>query len=376
MANDHSFLIHDVDPRPSPGTHVLAIGVGWYPHLLDGDPARLFSKHQNLGQLTSPPKSARAVAQWFVGQFNNPDRPLASVALLVSERAGDPRIAATIENVVVAVREWYARCDSHRDNLPILYFCGHGLGAGGLLSLLAENFGGDDLSPLNGALDFIRLRLGMARCSPRQQLFLIDSCRTDAKLTVTANGFAGVVPIQPDDSIAWTENPVFYSTLKGLAAYGRDDRSHFADALLAAFGGTASDDAEGDWRVNTDLLHRALSVHMKRKIEAGLASAQIPPADGLTTFDLHWLSGQPRVPVFVSCRPPEAAGSGALHFAPAGTNALAAAPPAVDHVWEVVLEAGRYDFEASFAPGPFKTARTDDFLVAPPYRKLPPLEVQ
>lgn len=377
MPKDHSFLIHDVDPPPVPGTHVLAIGVGRYPWLVNGDAAKPFEKHQNLGQLTSPPHSARDVAHWFRDEFHNPERPIASVALLTSEEGGDPEHAATIGNIVKAVEEWYRRCDSDAKNLPIFYFCGHGLAAGGLLSLLAEDFGSNELSPLKGALDFNRLQIGMARCRPRQQVFLVDACRTDAKLTVTANGFAGEVPIQPDDSIAWTERPIFYSTLKGLAAYGRAERSHFADALLAAFKGTGSDDSasEDEWRVNTDGLHEALHQHMRRKIEAGLASAQIAPAENLTTFDLHVLRGKPRVPVFVTCSPAAAAAQGQLHVGATGTDPLAPAPPAVEGVWEVVLEAGSYDFEARFGPGPFKTVRRTGFEVRPPQRKPKPLEV-
>jgi hypothetical protein len=309
------------------------------------------------------------VATWFTQRFKNPGRPLASVALLVSEPGGDPAAAATIDNVVRAIEQWFERCDSDKDNLPVLYFCGHGLASGALLSLLTESFGGNPHNALDGAIDFNRLHGGMARCAARQQLFLIDACRTDARMTRYADGYAGRVILQPTGN-AWSERPVFYSTLKGLQAFGRDERSHFAEALIAAFEGTASDDAEGDWRVNTDLLHRALSLHMQRKIEAGLASAQIPPADNLSTFDLHFLDQRPRVPVFVSCQPAAAIARGKLHYAVTGTTPLTEAPRAEKEVWELELEAGRYDFEARFDP-PFKTAAKQDFTVIPPYRKVP-----
>ena len=38
-----------------------------------------------MGQLTSPPHSARAVARWLIRSLRDPAKPLADVALLVSE---------------------------------------------------------------------------------------------------------------------------------------------------------------------------------------------------------------------------------------------------------------------------------------------------
>ena len=59
-------------------THVLVIGVGRYPHLKDGS-GRVLENHYGLGQLTSPPLSAAAIADWFVGApFRNPAAPLGS----------------------------------------------------------------------------------------------------------------------------------------------------------------------------------------------------------------------------------------------------------------------------------------------------------
>ena len=42
------------------GTHVLVIGVGRYPYLLDGEEP-LFAFHAGMGQLTSPPHSALGI---------------------------------------------------------------------------------------------------------------------------------------------------------------------------------------------------------------------------------------------------------------------------------------------------------------------------
>ena len=77
----------------SAGTHVLMISVGGYAHLLGGDPEQRLRNPMGLSQLSSPPLSANALANWFLGRqahaeakhgFNNSKAPLASIEMLVS----------------------------------------------------------------------------------------------------------------------------------------------------------------------------------------------------------------------------------------------------------------------------------------------------
>jgi hypothetical protein len=77
------FVVHET-PIAGSATHALVIGVGSYPHLLGGSGA-LCEDNEGLAQLTSPPVSARKFADWLICSFANPDKPLASVALLISE---------------------------------------------------------------------------------------------------------------------------------------------------------------------------------------------------------------------------------------------------------------------------------------------------
>ena len=71
----------------------MVVGVGRYRHLLGGDPEKLLDEPLGLEQLTSPPVSAEALADWLVQRqcdaargvgFNNPAAPLASVEMLLS----------------------------------------------------------------------------------------------------------------------------------------------------------------------------------------------------------------------------------------------------------------------------------------------------
>lgn len=366
-------------PQPAAGTHVLAVGVGRYPHLVGGDGVRL-KDHQGLGQLSSPPVSARAVATWFSESFRNPTRPLASVRLLVSEANPTPWVApdgspkavapATMDEVTAAFKAWFADGDSHEDNLLVFYFCGHGLASGAITALLTEDFGADPLNALDGAIDFHRNRLGMSRCKAKQQLYLVDACRTDADMTRYSVDYAGRVFVQPKAMGGTVERPVLYSTLLGQPAHGRVGMpSHFAQALIEAFEGAGGERSQGDWRVRTSTLHFAIDAHLHRRIRAGEISAQIAPADNLTSFDLHYLDKPPAVPVIVSCRPDQALPSATLRCL-SGANVVVQRPPG-NEPWEVSLPVGMYDFEATFAPGTFQPTKRSGEYVYPPELNVP-----
>ncbi len=68
--------------RVGPGTHALVIGVGGYPHL-DGGTGTLIEdplQYGNLGQLTSPPRSALAFANSLYESVHaNWKAPLATI---------------------------------------------------------------------------------------------------------------------------------------------------------------------------------------------------------------------------------------------------------------------------------------------------------
>src|ERR1700688_4388480 len=75
-------LVHEVYlEEGKPGTHAIVIGIGTYPF------GRDIHDDVALNDLKSPIKSAKAIADWLIQHYNNPDRPLASVALIVSDNA-------------------------------------------------------------------------------------------------------------------------------------------------------------------------------------------------------------------------------------------------------------------------------------------------
>ena len=371
--------MHQV-PQGGAATHILAIGVGRYPHLVGGTGPRL-PDHQGLGQLTSPPISARAVADWFIANFNNPGRPLSTVRLLLSEDSPQPFMnsktglvipvpSATIDTIADAFKAWKADGDTYPDNLMIFYFCGHGIANGAFTALLAEDFGKDTANALDGAIDFYRNRLGMNRCKAKQQLYLIDACRTTTDMTVYAEDYAGRVFVQPQTKSAGNLRPVLYSTLFGQQAYGRVGKmSYFAEALLAALSGAGGDESQGDWRVRTSSLHLAIEANLTRKANAGIATAQISPADDLITFDVHYMLAPPQVPVIVSCRPLAALAAANLRCLLGGALLQERVP--ANEAWEISLPVGSYDFEATFPGGQYQPGRRLGQYVYPPERNVP-----
>ena len=81
-----------VDAGPGPRTHALVIGIGGYEHLRGGAGAPLpnLLQYGNLGQLTSPARSALTIADALQSSMLDWQVPLGTVDLLVSTAPMDP----------------------------------------------------------------------------------------------------------------------------------------------------------------------------------------------------------------------------------------------------------------------------------------------
>jgi hypothetical protein len=386
------FLVHEVPVVGRPGTHVLIIGVGRYPHLIGGETP--CQNPDGMGQLSSPPISARELAAWFVAGYNDPGKELASVALLLSEADPQPFRNpktnepfdiedATGDNAEAAIREWRDRADSDPGNRLFFYFCGHGVCEGEDMALLTSDFCSDDHNPLQGAIDFRRLRGGLKKCKASEQVFFIDACRANSDVLIgDSDGWAGRVPLLPGRRPADLPRELavpYYATLAGDQAYARENSvSLFTEALLRSLRGAASDDPEGpagDWRVNTTRLQEAIDHFMKEPVFAGaIAGVQVPVAGQLPVFVFHRLTGPPEVPVYVGC---EAPGDNALaEFvclqggAERARRALADVDPAdPQREWSLPLPFGDYGFRAEVA-AEGQPRSIDSFGVRPVSRRV------
>jgi hypothetical protein len=367
-----------------PATHALVIGVSHYPHLPGGASKQKVANPDGMAQLASPAKSARAVAQWLIEQYDCPKRPLASVALLTSEKApgkfefkprgngkkaGVVPTAATMPAVKQAILDWHASGDTNPDHLLLFYFCGHGISAGVEQALLMADFGEQPHAPLAGALDFRRFHVNMEECAARNQCYFIDACRIGSALLKGNQGFSGDPVIQwvgaaPNPNGQMRLGPILFATLAEAGAYARAGKvSLYTEALLDCLAGAGSGDEAGPWEVQVSVLQRALTRLMREASDAlGMPLAQIPQGYLPGEITLNTLD-EPIVPVFVRVDPPEAQALAVLRYESGGKQEQRAPSP---ETWRLSVPTGKYSFFADFKKG-FKDAQLVDELVRPPF---------
>ncbi len=362
-------------------THAIVIGVGHYPHLPGGGKKK-FANAEGMGQLKSPPVSARAIANWLIESYNHPDKPLASLSLLLSD-SKDAKFKytvdkkkktvavkeATMAEVKPAITEWRSLGHQNAGHLLLFFFCGHGIALGPELSLLLSDFGASDVAPLDGAIDFRRFRQGMDECAAREQCYFVDACRVGSELLIKNTGFAGQPIIQSAGMVNNTgklrQAPVFYSTLSGAQAYAKPGKpSVYTEALLEAFAGAGSGDEEGEWRVRTNLLHDALGfMIIDASEQLKVPQLQIAPSDDLSSINLNVIDN-PRVPVIVSCKPKEANKEATLSCE--GAQLKMKRKPGEDP-WRLRLPADTYDFAAKLKD---KDVKKPQYTIRPTFRRV------
>lgn len=383
--------------RTGPATHALIIGVGHYPNLPGGSGKKKFPNPEGMRQLASPPASARAIARWLIERYECPARPLASVALLTSEKSPKPfahassgrngngpkpskvPVAATMDAVEQAILEWRDHGNENPDHLLLFYFCGHGLAAGTERALLMADFGAKPHAPFDGALDFRRFHSNMEECAARHQCYFVDACRVGSELLGRNAGYAGNPVVQ------WTGTgtnpngmlrlgPILYSTLADAKAYAQAGKaSVFADALLESLEGAGSADEDGPWQVRTTVLQRAvqqLMLHASQTLR--IPQAQIPAGEGgFVDFPLNTVE-TPRVPVFVRVEPQTMHPLATLRCE-GGSMKERRRPD--ETIWRLSVPAGKYSIFAEFTNGTRKATPYIDEPVRPPYWAKP-LRVQ
>ncbi|MEZ5360237.1 MAG: caspase family protein [Candidatus Zixiibacteriota bacterium] len=369
----------DVLNTGQPVTHAIVIGIGKYDHLVGGagNETRLSG---GLGQLSSPPISAGKFADWLLDEFNNPQKPLATVSMLISDVAGPvtyqhAKLAApvevseaTIDNVKSAVRQWITYGNDSEENMTIFFFCGHGVARGLVgLTLLLSDYGKDDLQPMEGALDFAAMFQGMAQCKASQQVYFVDACRKvcdiAARTTDTGN------PIIQDDKNRRYASPwntaVYHSALKGEAAYGRKDLpSFFTEELIKALNGLASNkrNAEQKWRICTAELLTPINKGLSL-----LGEASSRPEATNSIFEFHELKNEPQALALVYCKPKTK--NKEVELRCLKNNALYSSREPKDEDWQVfVSPGGMYDFEARVDTE--KKGEGLGYFILPPYQDV------
>jgi hypothetical protein len=366
-----------LDKTKKPGTHAIVIGIGRYPWL-EGGKKPTFDKSEGMEQLTSPPASAREFANWLLDTYDNPDAPLASVELLLSDAKSQQfkrgkkttKIdTAEFANVSEAVDQWVARAKHEKDVL-IFFFSGHGISAGNQVTLLCEDFGSKPRAPMRHAIDFTGMHIGLDQVSARCQCFFVDACRqgTQAILDSFKNYGQPIIEPQAAHNPKPRKTAVFHSTLPGQLAYGREQKpSYFTEALLRSMRGAGSDSEDNvTWWVETGQLLRGLSKVMPRIVEDTEDILPQPSTTDMSPFPLHRLPGTPKgIPVDVECDPEVDTAEAILSCTGAVSDKRNKKSA---ERWQLDLDAGKYTFRAAVAGR--KDGELRDAEIRPTYRLI------
>jgi hypothetical protein len=306
-----------------PKTHVLAIGVGKYPHLMDGT-GRRAQDPLGLGQLTSPPLSVKAFIEWCSAPeldpgaigFCNPTASLGSIEAVVSS---DPPLviqtprgpiqldAATLDNIRNAFEMWLNRVASNDANVGIFYFCGHGVMVANHY-LLAEDFGESDLRPWERAFDITNTLRGIERQVKGALYFFIDACKAisrDMALTLAADP----VPLAAVDlkkSVVRSYAARIGATGEGELAFAAAGKvSRYTDALLTAMSGYCGIRMAGmqTWDVDGETLASAVRRLLDNRNDPTVPQQVIDQAISGTSVPLLRVGKPPKVKVKIDLSP-------------------------------------------------------------------------
>ncbi|MFL9910439.1 nSTAND1 domain-containing NTPase [Paraburkholderia sp. RL17-337-BIB-A] len=280
-------ILYERGTPTSAGTHILVVGVGRYPYLIDGTPGLLADYPLGLGQLSSPPVSAKAFIDWCFAPlfdpaaagFENPDSPLLSLEGLASSEApvvvdtptGSAELGlATRSNIQTAFARWRSHVISNDANIGVFYFCGHGVMVNSHY-LLAEDFGQNADDPWGGAIDISRTIRGVMRAAKGSLYFFIDACR---QISRDMNSIEGGEPrallsfVKRDPVIANAVS-LIEATGEGKLAFSleKGKTSRFSEALLVALSGNCGvhHRDSGTWDVDSV----TLASTVRRLLEEG-----------------------------------------------------------------------------------------------------------
>ena len=270
--------VYQRNPAVGPGAHVLAIGVGSYPHLIGGTPP-VTNMPLGLGQLSSPPVSTKAFIDWCVAPllnaanpgYSNPLCTLATVEALISTKApvtiqaptGPVQLQNAIRaNIDAAFAIWLERLKSDDANIGILYFCGHGIMVADHY-LLAEDFGVNNLMPWDRAFDVSNTLRAVEREVNGTLFFFIDACRQmSKKVAMTAGATpSSLMVVDLDKPVSRSSATLVRATGEGKLAFAAEGKvSRFTSALVTALSGYCGIKSTGSqtWDVDGETLAAAV----------------------------------------------------------------------------------------------------------------------
>jgi Caspase domain len=369
-------LLHDSGMPAQAGTHVLAIGVGSYPHLLGGAPGQLANKPLGLKQLQSPPVSVKAFLDWFLAPvlavgapgFSNASAPLASVEALASSTAGttintptgaQALCSATRQEIQHAFDAWLARLKAHPDNVGVFYFCGHGV----MVSehyLLAEDFGRNNNRPWENAFDITTTIRAIEREVPGAVYLFIDACREisrDVAMTLGAKGDE-LATVDLNKRVVRKSLTAIYATGEGELAFAPPggEVSRFTSALLCAMTGYCGimPPAGPTWNVDGETIAAAVRQLLEfdtliNKGNPGMGKQVSEQTVQGSSVPLLRLASAPKVKVWLDLTPSQRRALYELYLV--SERGYRVAQSLVDQVFQIEVPRGFYEVGAQDPTG-------------------------
>lgn len=369
----------------TPGTHVFVVGVGAYTHLLGGaNPAQ---DTRGLGQLTSPPVSAKAVVDWFMAPqlnagavgFRNSERPLASVEALIAapqpvhvaaQHGALTLGGATLDEIRDGFNRWRTRLLSQPGSTGIFYFCGHGLRAG-VQYALCQDVLRDEGLPWEKAFDVDATLFALSKEAQDCHIhFWIDTCRqVAAEMFLRAgrpwplrDAEATLPTVERSHSVLWAAG-------EGRPAFAKENQqSRFTRALLTSLSGFAGSQRYGSpWRVDAAELAAAVRELLRNEnktAERTQYSSFVDAGDGAAIVELQ---GPPRVKVSLDLAPEHMRVHGEIYIQPCGPGAGAiAVHPCAQGAYVAEVQKGIYNLGVQSPSGGFQSAVLSNEWVSPP----------
>ena len=385
-------LLYDASIAGQPGTHVLAIGVGRYPHLLGGD-GNLANKPLGLKQLASPPVSLKALLDWLLAPLLNPGAtgfvnniaPLSSISALASATqpveidTPDGLVQlqpATRQGIQEAFEAWLVRVKSHSDNIGVFYFCGHGIMSADHI-LLAEDFGTNKAQPWAQAFDISTTIRAMEREVQGAVYYFIDACREisrDMAMTLGADPYA-LTPVELDKRVIRRSVTAVFATGEGDLAYAPKggEVSRFTNALISALSGYCGTKAPGAATWNADGEIIASAIRQLLEYDALESFGKIGTG---TQVSEQWVQGisipllritsPPKVKVWLDLAPSKMRTAYELYLLSAHGNRIV--QTRLNNVFKVEVQRGFYEVGAHDPDGALPSiVHLEEELVPPMY---------
>ncbi|WP_394678756.1 caspase family protein [uncultured Sphingobacterium sp.] len=368
-----SLLFNDVNGN-IPQTHVFIIGVGGYPYIKGGteEKKQTLDCAKKLGQLTSPPLSAKALYDTIINLHNQDAwiKPLGSVEILISPVGADPFIIAgeevgraDMENITDSFNSWLERCDSSADNVTLFFFCGHGVDKAEHI-LLTEDFGKNPVQPWSGSFAFDKTRLGFFRCQASTQLFFIDACRLfTADMLLTEVPLYTLIP-QHFNATDCRFNLTQKAAAHNEGAYGEiNDVSFYTKALIKALEGGVLKKKQDEWTITLASLATKMDDLLEMVSEQIFTDQRCSNRIGKST-DILRFTEAPNIDVVIDCSPEEAHNLAHLSYFSVESKEKNHRLPNVDP-WKVHIKPGIYELKADFPNGQYENKNIFESFMPP-----------